>query len=559
MSRSQRATIDCSSDSLNPSLAVFSDVRHSSSWGFLEPSIDVTPFSQEQMRQWYAEQSCRLSVPSLESRERFTASCPGSTIDRDHSGPTVLKSPFGAAVDGEARRDGNHLTDAGVLAVALLVAVLSARPYADSANDGSRLAAVESLVDHHTLAIDESVFVKVPPPNAPRRRQPYPFVNLENGTIDKLKVGDHFYSDKPYTLSLYLAGWYWVLQQTIGLEPRERVDLFCWWMTLLSSGVAYVVAVWCVYRMGRTVGLATSRQLLLAGSFGLCTVALPYAQHVNSHIVLLALAAALIGLLARTSQGKTAPCWSVFGLGTLAGLGYAIEQGVGQLLWGWALLAVSWRWGLRRAVLFLAASLPWLALHHAVNYAIGGTLGPANAVPEYFDYPGSTFDASNLTGRWSHQNGLWFLGYAGGLLVSDRGFLTCNLPLGLLLPGAIVLIRSRTADWVAAFGAAWALCTYLLYATLSSNFSGWCLSIRWFVPLLAPGFYAVALLLRHFPHYRGDFLLLSSWGLILAGLMWQSGMWQARVPFFWPLVGAALATWIAYRLVNVGQVSNLSA
>src|SRR5207249_10449342 len=139
---------------------------------------------------------------------------------------------------------------------------------------------------------------------------------------------------------------------------------------------------------------------------------------------------------------------SDLGVGALAGLGYAVEQGVGQLLWGWALVAVVWRWGPRRGVLFLAASLPWLALHHAINYTIGGTLGPANAVPAYFAYPGSAFDASNLTGHWGHRNGWWFLGYAGGLLVSDRGFLTCNLPLCLLLPGAVVLVRSRKADGV---------------------------------------------------------------------------------------------------------------
>jgi hypothetical protein len=432
-------------------------------------------------------------------------------------------------VDGEGRRQGNRLADAAVLTAAVLVAVVSARPYADSANDASRLAAVDALVEHQTLAIDESVFV--------------------GGTVDKIKVGDHFYSDKPYMLSLYLAGWYGLLQRVTGLDARKDVDLFCWWMTLLSSGVAYVASVWCVYRMARTVGLATSQQLLLAAGFGLCTVALPYAQHVNSHIVLLALAAALIGLLAKPSHGKAFSRGSVLGLGTLAGLGYAVEQGVGQLFWGWALVVVGWRGGLGRAMLFLAASLPWLALHHAVNYAIGGTLGPANAVPEYFNYPGSVFDASNLTGHWSHRNGWWFLGYAGGLLFSDRGFFTCNLPLCLLLPGAIVLVRSRRADWVTAFGGAWALSTYLLYATLSSNFSGVCLSIRWFVPLLAPAFYGLALLLRHFPRFWGDFVLLSSWGLIEALMMWNTGMWQARVPFFWLLVSAALASWGTYHLV----------
>jgi hypothetical protein len=454
-----------------------------------------------------------------------------------------------------AKRDSSRAAGAAVLALAALVAALSAQPYADSANDGSRLAAVEALVDHGTLAIDESVFVKLPPPDAPAHRQPYPFVRdeLPDGTVDRIKVGEHFYSDKPYTPSLYLAGWYRLLQGATGLRASERVDRFCYWMALLSSGVAYVAAVWCVYRLAGTVGLSLRWQLLLTGSFALGTVALPYCQHVNSHILMLAAAAALVASFAGAArdEGQSARLswWRAVWLGTLAGLGYAIEQGVGQLFWGWALVAVVYRWGLGRVVpLFVAASLPWIVLHHAVNYAVGGTLKPANAVPAYFDYPGSLFDASNITGVWNHPDALAFLGYAGGLLVSERGFLCFNLPLWLLVPGAVVLVRSRRADWVTAFGAAWALSTYLLYAALSTNFSGGCLSIRWFVPLLAPAYYALALLLRDFPAWRGDFLLLSGWGVVEGVLMWRAGTWWGAIPFFWPLLGLALLTWAGYRL-----------
>jgi hypothetical protein len=440
-----------------------------------------------------------------------------------------------------------------VLAAAALVAVLSAQPYADSSNDGSRLAIVEALVDHHTLAIDDSVFVRVPSPDVPLRQRPY-FVPhhhelIRDGTIDKIKVGDHFYSDKPYTPSLYLAGWYQLLQWTTGLKVRQRANLFCYWMTLLSSGIAYVVAVWCVYRLGRTVGLSLPLQLLLAGSFGLCTMALPYTQHVNSHILGLGAACALVGSLAVLAHRDEPASWRrLVGLGTLAGLGYAIEQGVGQLLWGWTALAVIYRCGLQRGLpLFLAGSLPWLVLHHAVNYAIGGTFGPANAVPAHFDYPGSVFDANNITGRWNHKDIGDFLGYAGGLLVSDRGFLCHNIPLWLLAPGGVVLLRSRGCNWLVAFGAAWAVSTWLLYAVLSTNFSGGCMSVRWFLPLLAPAYYVLALVLRTSPQFLGDFVLLSAWGAVEAALMWREGMWWGYLPYRWPLLAAALVTWACYH------------
>ncbi|HEX9867029.1 MAG TPA: hypothetical protein VGC99_00290, partial [Candidatus Tectomicrobia bacterium] len=46
------------------------------------------------------------------------------------------------------------------LIAAATVAIVSARSYAGGWNDGSRLATVESLVDHRTLAIDRSIFVQ---------------------------------------------------------------------------------------------------------------------------------------------------------------------------------------------------------------------------------------------------------------------------------------------------------------------------------------------------------------------------------------------------------------
>ena len=45
--------------------------------------------------------------------------------------------------------------------VAVAIAIVSARDLAGGWNDGSRLATVESLVDYHTLAIDDSAFVKI--------------------------------------------------------------------------------------------------------------------------------------------------------------------------------------------------------------------------------------------------------------------------------------------------------------------------------------------------------------------------------------------------------------
>src|SRR5262249_47862807 len=170
-----------------------------------------------------------------------------------------------------------RLANLVVLAAAVLVALLSARPYAGGWNDGSRLATVECLVDYHTLAIDRSVFVEVPPA-AGAAPCPYPATETDlvrDGTGDKLFIKGHFYSDKSPVPALALALGYQFWEWATGLTARLRPDLFCYLMTLLSAGLAYVAAVWCVYRLGRPLRLPLALRLVLAASFGPAPVALP--------------------------------------------------------------------------------------------------------------------------------------------------------------------------------------------------------------------------------------------------------------------------------------------
>jgi hypothetical protein len=441
-----------------------------------------------------------------------------------------------------------------ILSGAVLVAAGSARPYAGSWNDGSRLATVESLVDYHTLAIDDSIFVRRPPSPDGEARSPYPADDpfLKNGTGDKLIIHGHYYSDKSPVPALLMAGLYQAFQGVCGLKAGVEPERFCYALTLGSSGLAYVLAVWCVFRLGRPLDLAPEVRLLLTASFGLATVALPYARHVNNHVLLLGVAAGLLlntAWVCRDVRAGRMPWLRLVGLGTLTGLGYTIDLGAGPVLLVCTLAWVAYRCGpLRSVLVFAAAALPWFAFHHAVNYAVGGTLKPANAVPEYFLWPGSSFNPQNLTGGWSHRDLGHFATYAAALLVGKRGFVGHNLPLFLAAWGAAVLLRRRLPERAEVlFAASWCGGTWLMYAAASNNYSGQCCSIRWFVPLLAPAYYLLALLLREQPRYRADLALLSGWGALLAGMMWWYGPWMRHlVPGFWPLQAAALLSWLGY-------------
>jgi hypothetical protein len=464
--------------------------------------------------------------------------------------------------------------EGGIVIAAIALAAVLARPYAGGWNDGSRLAAVESLVDRHTWIIDHSIFVQVPqlsPSSAAKTGAengecpplPYPGRDralLEHGTQDKLFINGHYYSDKSPVPALLLAGCYQLWQRATGLTARTHPDRFCRAMTRASSGAAYVVAVWCLYRLVRRLELPFSSRLLVIASFALATVALPYARQVNNHVLLLAVTSALTLEAARLGEEARAGCaswWRFAVLGFLAGLGYTIDLGAGPVLLlctaGLVLsesfrrepqMGARLRLAAKRVVVFALAALPWLLLHHALNYAISGSFKPANAHPEYFRWPGSPFTSGNLTGSWAHPNLGSFLLYAASMLVGKRGFLGHNLPLFLTIPAWFLLLRRhrerrRELLWALSCCAG----VWLLYAGTSNNSSGQCCTIRWFVPLLALFYLVLALLVRHYPCYRLDLLLLSGWGILLVVLMHEGPWMGGMVPFFWPIQAAALGSW----------------
>jgi hypothetical protein len=442
-----------------------------------------------------------------------------------------------------------------VLLVAGLIALAGASRLALSWNDGSRLATVESLVERGTWAIDESPFVRVPLPRS-GWPSPYPADDAllqAGGTKDKLWIDGHYYSDKSPVPALPLAGLYAWLRWQGMLGVADDPEGFCWGMCLASAGLAYVLAVWCIWRLGRPLRLTLPTRLLLTASFGLATVALAYSRSVNNHIFLLAVAAGIWLQLAWLARGPVFHTAGRFaGLGLLAGLAYTIDLGAGPPLAALAFVLGCWRGrSFKLAAVFVLCALPLFAIHHGINYAIAGTWKPANAVPEFLAWPGSPFNPGNMSGVWGHSGLDHFARYALDLLGGKKGFLLHNLPLLLpvvVLPFVWLRVRERAELVVAGLSCAG---VWLVYSAASTNYSGVCLSVRWFVPLLAPGFFLLALVLREVPSTRTDLGVLTAGGAILAGLAAWAGPWAPHmVPGYWFVVGGTVLAWGVLRLTR---------
>lgn len=442
-------------------------------------------------------------------------------------------------------------------ALALALGVIGARSQPGGINDGSRLATSESLVDRGTLAIDDSVFVHPPPEQIARLPLPdepdLPY-SLRDGTLDRLRIGGHFYSDKPMVPAVLTAAAYRALMALGWPRPGERPDVFCRACTVLNCGLGYAAAVGFMWVLGRRVELSPGWRMVWLVGFALATVLPAYTRNLNAGIPQLAAVAGLAVCLSRIAEaGARTPWWSLAWAGTCVGFAYTIDQASGAPLVLAAAVAVAVRTRRTLAVAaFLLASLPWAAAHHAINYAIGGVwLVPLNMVPEYLDWPGSIFDTSNMTGVVRHTP-LGLVAYTWLLLFGRVGFVVCNPPLFLALAfGWRVLARSLPDRVELAALAGWCVAVVGVYAVLSDNYGGTCLSVRWFVPLLVPAFWVLARLLVAFPHCRPDFAVLTLGGLVASAMMWPCGPWQTRPdpPVNW-VVGFTVAAWVAVRVAR---------
>jgi hypothetical protein len=443
--------------------------------------------------------------------------------------------------------------------LAFLLAAASALPYAGGFNDGSRLATAESLIERGTFCIDDSLFVRPSGHLAARGMPAYtPKIPdlLAQGTYDKVLIDGHFYSDKPMLPAVLTAAAYRLLM-FVGLPaPSERPDVFCRVSAMLICGLPYAVAVGFMWVLGGRVGLPHGWRIVWLASFALATVLPAYTRQVNAAMPQVGALAVLVVLLSRAAEVVDRTPWlTLAGAGMCVGFAYAVEQPSGALLLVAVVAAVAIRTRrLRPTAVCLFGALPCVVLHHALNYAVGHVWVPMGLLPEFLKWPDSPFDPSNMTGFARHTPGklVW---YASMLLFGDSGLFVCNLPL-FLVPvfGWLVLVRTGPdrIELCALF--AWGVAMWVMYAVLSDNYGGGCLSIRWLVPFLVPGFWLLARLLVERPTFRIDFAILTAWGLVLSVFMWTVGPWPVGgVPHLHAVVYAGVGMWVCVRGVLIAR------
>jgi hypothetical protein len=352
-----------------------------------------------------------------------------------------------------------------VLGLFALTVLLFTKSEPISWSDASRMGTIQAIVEHGTLALDETDYL-------------YQGDRVRIG--GPLSEGGHFYSHQPPMLAILGAAPYGLLHGVGRSIDDPGTYRF---ITTIVVGLPLLLGLFCLGRLMRMAG-AGAREvtwLLAAAAFG--TLALPYALVLNQHGAAAGLVMA--GLL-QVQQRRYG--WG----GALLGLATAVD--LTALFFGLSLLLPIGRSGTMSGLLrYGVGALPALAMHLGVNYEIVGDFKPLGLHLEAFEYARSPFLLMKLTGDVGSSNALSRNGYVFGALFGASGLFSHHPVLLLaLVAGLWTAFESLrpagesdrhsaglapSLDHAILLGSA-GICLY--YLTQSRNFGGSSFGMRWF-------------------------------------------------------------------------------
>ena len=329
----------------------------------------------------------------------------------------------------------------------------------ENANTGSRYATIESLVDYGTFNIDASRYLFTP---------------------DKVKARGHFVSSKPPLLPTYGAGVYWLLKRVTGWNITDNESIVVWTVGVFTGWLGHLVFLIYFYKLCK---LLLVRQLAIlvtvaAASFAYLGVA--YATAINNHSVGAAFAVAGFyhSFKAKHDLGGKLD-WVLAGaaLGVLPAIDLSSLALTG--LSGIYLLTKSWK---RTLLLFVPAVLPGLISQPLLAHAATGSFIPAYADAGMMSYKGSYFG-----GRRSGIDALFEpkTTYAFNVLIGHHGLFSMTPLFGFSLfeIGRRLWKREKYVAETVVFTICVTVVT-AFYIFRTHNYGGWCVGMRWLVPVM---------------------------------------------------------------------------
>ncbi len=325
-------------------------------------------------------------------------------------------------------------------------------------NDIARTAAIESLVERGTWAIDDSMWF--------------------DATQDKVLLNGKFYSDKMPVLTLIGASVYSGLHVAFGATLASNCSVCAYhWLTVLLDGLPAALLLWLFFDFARRQKHGVAIAVIGTVALGIGTMLFPYALVLNHHAPAAAsLFASFYFLTTRPPDNRRA----LIAAGFFAALAVSFDVLTGILAVTLGALAL-WRW--RRDIFWFAlgGAVP-IVVTFLLDYQIAGTILPAYMITGGYDYPGSAFPAT-LGGNGTPDD---YVVYAFRMFLGAQGLFVFNPLLLFALVGVVgAALNRRHPLWREAVCVTVGfLCLCLYLATQTGNLGGEAYGERWFVAAL---------------------------------------------------------------------------
>ncbi len=417
----------------------------------------------------------------------------------------------------------------------MLIVVLAAAyfvPRGPMWNADTRIFLTASIVDRGQLNID-------------------PFAVF---TGDVASYRGHYYSDKAPGLSLLAVPVYAVVKYSLlagkpyrslfNVPADQRVDFLPrYLLALVFAGLPTGLLAALLYSFLARLGVRRPWRALLALTYGLGTIALPFASVFFGHQLAAALLFGAFVLLLRLRRGELAPRYHA-----LAGLlmGYAVITEYPTLIIaaGLAVYALTRPGSRRRAAALLAlGAAPALAVAAIYNtLAFGSPLSQGYA---HLAGP-ATFQSGQAQGlmgvTYPHLDAIWQTTFG-----PYRGLFLLSPVLLLAVPGFVLLARRR--EWRAET-VLWAAIASSYFVFMVSYFEwdgGFSLGPRHFLPALPFLVAPIGELLRP-EHARAWRIATATLGAVSMAIV---GLATATVPLIDPRFDAPLTEWVLPSLLGL--------
>lgn len=364
------------------------------------------------------------------------------------------------------RRISNPVFSAMVPAVAIITGViafsylLKAPPVA-CVNDASRWNTVWGLVHEGTYVIAEELDAE------------FWF------TIDDVKINGKWYSSKPPLYPTVIAGAYWLIYHTTGLDMHEHPEIVIRILLVLFNIIPLIAFVW-VYGLylERSVIDPWARGFwLLAGAFG--TYITGYSVTLNNHLP--AAFGVMFALYLTTRiiyDGVRSPAYYI--MTGLCAAWAAANEIPAVLFLGGIFVLLGLRGGWRTWAYALPPALVIVAAYMVTTwYATDGSL-----IPNYFmkDSPRYNYEGS----YWLHPTGIDAAAepktvYIYHMLLGHHGILSLT-PLWFFAVLSAVLFLSgysRERAGIQCLAIALSVIVFAAYVVITNNYGGGAKGLRW--------------------------------------------------------------------------------